>query len=153
MADLSPAEREQWALKLTQWQGEISDYGLDGVFDAAQDAILHGWDHPPLQRVLRGEITRQGAWEDEAPWFADELALARLEVLERQGRYQEYLYLAEAEGQMELPFVRAFVANVEHIQVNEGDVRHNIQIRNGQYQGGNGQPKPTVTRHLGVRWP
>jgi tetratricopeptide (TPR) repeat protein len=101
VADLSPAEREQWALKLTQWQGEISDYGLDGVFDAAQAAILQGWDYPPLQRVLRGEITRVGAWEDEAPWFADELAIARLKVLERQERYQEYLYLAEAEGQME----------------------------------------------------
>jgi uncharacterized Zn finger protein len=104
VADLSPAEREQWAQKLTQWQDEVSDYGLDGVFDAAQAAILLGWDHPPLQRVLQGEITRLGAWEDEAPWFADELAVARLKVLERQKRYQEYLYLAEAEGQME-PYI------------------------------------------------
>ncbi|MGD2179071.1 MAG: SWIM zinc finger family protein [Anaerolineae bacterium] len=104
VADLSPDEREQWAQKLAQWQDEVSDYGLDGVFDAAQDAILHGWDHPPLQRVLEGEITRLGAWEDEAPWYADDLAVARLRVLERQERYQEYLYLAEAEGQME-PYV------------------------------------------------
>ena len=101
VADLSPSERELWAHKLTRWQGEISDYGLDDVFDAAQAAVLQGWDYPPLQRVLRGEITKLGAWEDEAPWFADELALARLMVLERQGRHQEYLYLAEAEGQME----------------------------------------------------
>jgi uncharacterized Zn finger protein len=101
VADLSPSERELWAHKLTRWQDEIGDYGLDDVFDAAQAAVLQGWDYPPLQRVLRGEITRQGAWEDEAPWFADELALARLKVLEREGRYQEYLYLAEAEGQME----------------------------------------------------
>ncbi|MBM4430980.1 MAG: SWIM zinc finger domain-containing protein [Chloroflexi bacterium] len=101
VADLSPSEREMWAHKLTRWQGEISDYGLDDVFDAAQTAVLQGWDYPPLQRVLRGEITELGAWEDEAPWFADDLAVARLKVLERQGRYQEYLYLAEAEGQME----------------------------------------------------
>lgn len=101
VADLSPAERKQWAQKLTRWQGELSDYGLDSVFDAAQAATLQGWDYPPLQRVLQGEITGQGAWEDEAPWFADDLAAARLEVLERQERYQEYLYLAEAEGQME----------------------------------------------------
>lgn len=104
VADLSPSERELWAQKLTRWQGEISDYGLDDVFDAAQAAVLQGWDYPPLQRVLQGEITEPGAWEDEAPWFADELAIARLKVLERQGRHQEYLYLAEAEGQME-PYV------------------------------------------------
>jgi len=101
VADLSPSERELWANKLTRWQGEISDYGVDDVFDAAQAAVLQGWDYPPLQRVLRGEITELGAWEDEPPWFADDLAIARLKVLERQGRYQEYLYLAEAEGQME----------------------------------------------------
>jgi uncharacterized Zn finger protein len=32
------------------------------------------------------------------PHYADDLAVARLNVLERQGRFQEYLYLAEAEG-------------------------------------------------------
>ncbi len=101
VADLSPSERELWAHKLTRWQGEIGDYGLDDVFDAAQAAVLQGWDYPPLRRVLRGEITELGAWEDEPPWFADELDLARLRVLERQRRYQEYLYLAEAEGQIE----------------------------------------------------
>ncbi|UCC64258.1 MAG: hypothetical protein JSV36_04170 [Anaerolineae bacterium] len=52
-ADLSPAEREGWAVKLTRWQDEISDYGVDNVFDAAQAALLHGWDYPPLQRVLQ----------------------------------------------------------------------------------------------------
>jgi len=101
VADLSIAEREQWAQKLTRWQGEISDYGVDDVFDAAQSAVLQGWDYPPLQRVLQGEITGQGAWEGEAPWCADELTLARLRVLEREERYQEYLYLAKAEGQLE----------------------------------------------------
>jgi uncharacterized Zn finger protein len=101
VSDLSPAERRGWAQKLERWQREVDGYGLEGVFEVAQAAIEHGWDYPPLQQVLQGEITEQGAWEDEAPWFADDLALARLEVLERQGRYQEYLYLAEAEGQME----------------------------------------------------
>ena len=31
--------------------------------------------------------------------FADELTLVRLRILERQGRTQEYIHLAEAEGQ------------------------------------------------------
>jgi len=101
VADLSAAEREQWAQKLTRWQGEIGDYGVDDVFETAQAAVLQGWDYPPLQRVLQGEITGQGAWEGEAPWYADDLALARLRVLEREERFQEYLYLARAEGQLE----------------------------------------------------
>jgi len=99
-ADLTPAERRAWAQKLARWQGEIGAYGIDDVFDAAQGAAELGWDYPPLQRVLQGEVTAQGAWEEEAPWYADDLAVARLNVLERQGRYQEYLYLAEAEGQV-----------------------------------------------------
>lgn len=81
---------------------------------------MQGWDYPPLQRVMQGEITRKGAWEDEAPWFADELALARLRVLARQERYQEYLYLAEAEGQME--YYVLMLAHVGRVQeaVDEG---------------------------------
>jgi len=102
--DLTSAERREWVQKLERWQGEVSDYGIEDVFEAAQAAAEHGWDYPPLQRVLQGEITSQGAWEDEPPWFADELAAARLKVLEREGRHQEYLHLAQAEGQME-PYV------------------------------------------------
>lgn len=85
---------------LTRWQAEIGDYGIDDAFEAAQAASIQGWDHPPLRRVLQGEITNRGAWEGDAPWYADDLAVARLKVLERQGRHQEYLYLAETEGQM-----------------------------------------------------
>jgi uncharacterized Zn finger protein len=99
--DLSPAERGQWAQKLARWQGEIDDYGLEGAFQPAMAAAEQGWDYPPLQQVLRGEITDLGAWEAEAPWYADDVATARLDVLERQGRYEEYLYLAQAEGQVE----------------------------------------------------
>lgn len=50
-----------------------------------------GWDYPPLVQVLQGEITERGAWGKEAPSYADALTIARLNVLERQARYQEYL--------------------------------------------------------------
>jgi uncharacterized Zn finger protein len=100
-ADLSPKERQSWAKKLAQWQHEVDDYGVDEAFEAALVAAEQGWDYPPLVRVLQGEITDKGAWEEEAPVYADELAIARLNVLERQGRSQEYLYLAEAEGRTE----------------------------------------------------
>ena len=101
-ADLSPQERQAWADKLTAWQGEVDDYGIDEAFDLAIVAAVQGWDYPPLQAVLRGQVTGQGAWEDEAPWYADDLALIRLRILARQGKTTEYLYLAEAEGQTAL---------------------------------------------------
>jgi uncharacterized Zn finger protein len=101
-ADLSPTERESWADKLTAWQNEIEDYGIDEGFNVAIAAAELGWDHPPLVRATEGHITEMGAWEDEASWYAEGLALARLNVLERQGRVQEYLNLAEAEGQTAL---------------------------------------------------
>ena len=101
-ADLSPDERRAWADKLTAWQSEIEDYGIDEGFDVAIGAAELGWDHVPLQRAMQGQITALGAWEGEAPWYADELAIARLNVLERQGRFDEYLNLAEAEGQSAL---------------------------------------------------
>ena len=100
-AELSPTERRSWAGKLEAWAQEVGDYGVDEAFDAAIAAAEQGWDDPALQRVLRGEITEQGAWDEEAPYYADDLAIARLNVLERQGRFQEYLYLAQAEGQAE----------------------------------------------------
>jgi len=76
--------------------------GIDEAFDAAIGAAVQGWDYAPLQAVLEGHITDRGAGEDEAPWYADHLTLARLNVLERQGRTTEYLHLAEAEGQTAL---------------------------------------------------
>jgi uncharacterized Zn finger protein len=101
VADLTIKERRTWAKKLAQWQHEVEDYGIGVGFEAAMAAAEQGWDYPPLVRVLQGEITDKGAWEAEAPFYADTLAIARLNVLERQERYQEYLYLAEAEGQTE----------------------------------------------------
>ena len=100
-ADLTQKERKTWADRLTSWQGEVDAYGVDEAFDAAATAALDGWDYPPLQRVLQGTITEQGAWDDDAPSYADDLTKARLRILERRGRLQEYLYLAKAERQTE----------------------------------------------------
>ncbi len=98
-ADLTQEERGEWVQKLQRWQAEVADYGID-IFYVALEALAQGWEYPPLRRALAGEITALGAWESEdTPWYADELAQARLNVLERQERYAEYLHLAEAEGQ------------------------------------------------------
>ncbi|MFO7641723.1 MAG: SWIM zinc finger family protein [Candidatus Competibacteraceae bacterium] len=54
---------------LTDWQDE-----LGGSFAMSREALRQGWDDPPLQRVLQGQITESGAWDREAPDFADDLA-------------------------------------------------------------------------------
>jgi uncharacterized Zn finger protein len=98
-AELSAKECKGWAEKLTAWQGDVEDYGIEEGFDVAIAAAVQGWDYAPLQEAMRGHITEKGGWEGEAPWYADELAVVRLKVLERQGKTTEYLNLAEAEGQ------------------------------------------------------
>ena len=96
-AELSHAERDALLTDLLAWRGEVEEYGVD-AFYMAEAALEQGWDHPPLVAALQGEFSDTGVWE-EVPSFADELAQLRLRILERQERYQEYLNLAEAEGQ------------------------------------------------------
>ena len=42
VANLSPAEREEWRSKLVRWQEAASDHGLDDVFEAARMALDEG---------------------------------------------------------------------------------------------------------------
>lgn len=101
--NLTPAERKKWAKRLEEWQREVGEYGIDEAFGAAEAAIEQGWDHPPLKRILSGQIDKRGAFRfGSEGWYSQDLARARLNVLERQGRTQEYLYLAEAEKQVDL---------------------------------------------------
>jgi uncharacterized Zn finger protein len=94
--DLAPTEKTALQQHLTDWQDE-----LGGSFAMSLEALRQGWDYPPLQRVLQGLITESGAWDREAPDYADDLARIRLNILDRQQRYPEYLHLAEAESQSE----------------------------------------------------
>ncbi|MBN3949175.1 MAG: SWIM zinc finger domain-containing protein [Nostoc sp. NMS7] len=93
-AELTPEEKVDIQINLEAWQDEWNaDFGI------VMEVLRQGWDYPPLVQVLQGNITERGAWEEDVPDYADDLALIRLKILERQERYQEYLYLAEAEGQ------------------------------------------------------
>ncbi|MEH1795405.1 SWIM zinc finger family protein [Nostoc sp.] len=93
-AELTPEEKVDIQINLEAWQDEWNaDFGL------VMEALRQGWDYPPLLQVLQGNITERGAWEEDVPDYADDLALIRLKILEGQERYQEYLYLAKAEGQ------------------------------------------------------
>ncbi|MBO3462810.1 SWIM zinc finger domain-containing protein [Aetokthonos hydrillicola Thurmond2011] len=91
-----PTQEEKVDLKvsLERWQQE-----WDADFGLALEALDQGWSYSPLMEVLQGNITEQGAWDKEAPDYANDLALIRLKILEREERYQEYLFLAQAEGQ------------------------------------------------------
>jgi uncharacterized Zn finger protein len=96
--DLSSEERKFWIKQLDDWMMALGAADVGEVFEAAQDAAARGWDYPPLQRVLQGQ-SEQSAWDGDAPPYAHELTIARLAILERRGRLQEYLYLAKAERQ------------------------------------------------------
>jgi uncharacterized Zn finger protein len=98
LADLTPSEREEWAVQLDAWEAALSDYGVDGAFTTAYAAAIQGWDSPFLRRAMNEEEVDIHEWNEEDPWHSD-LAEVRLNILERQGRTQEYLNLAKVEGQ------------------------------------------------------
>lgn len=100
IADLSSEERETWSAKLCEWCGKLEGYGLDDAFDAALQAIEQGWDYPALLAVLRGEFTEEAGSKLKDLDWSDTLTSARLDILERQGKHQEYLNLAKAAGRI-----------------------------------------------------
>jgi hypothetical protein len=102
--DVTRQERQSWSAKLEGWRDELADYGLEEGFAAAVQAAEQGWDDPALVRVLQGQDTRESlrpAEEGLPDWIDDEaLAQARLNVLARAGRWDEYLRFADAAGQV-----------------------------------------------------
>jgi uncharacterized Zn finger protein len=94
--DLTPLEKEDWSAKLDVWWGELGDYDAGEHFGAAFRAVEQGWSYPPLARVLEGEVPDDEFFREI---FDDPLTIARLNVLERRGRYEEYLHLSEAAGE------------------------------------------------------
>lgn len=93
-ASLTQKQQLELQQNLLNWQDE-----WNANFGMSLEALRQGWNYPPLQLVLQGNISKQGAWEGEVPDYADELARIRLRILDRQKRHEEYLYLAEAEGE------------------------------------------------------
>jgi uncharacterized Zn finger protein len=98
-ADLTRAQREDWASKLETWDGQLSEYGYDDTFDPALAALEQGWTDAALQRALRDEQREWGSWAGQNPSLSQALITARLNILERQGRLAEALNLARAAGQ------------------------------------------------------
>ncbi|MFM7583138.1 MAG: hypothetical protein ACKO9F_10550, partial [Caldilinea sp.] len=93
---LTADERKVWCARIDELEDETIALAI------SRTALEQGWDYLPLVAALQGNITERGAWEGESPGWADQLACARLRVLERQGRIAEYLNLAQAESQLVL---------------------------------------------------
>lgn len=104
-ADLTAEERDLWADKLEEWQQEAADYGMDEAFEDALLAAKEGWDVPLLQRILKGEPVEidnlEPAGQGGERFSISAVTPARLHILERRGRHEEFLRLAKAAGETE----------------------------------------------------
>jgi uncharacterized Zn finger protein len=100
-ADLTPAEGNAWAAKLESWADDLEKYGLSETLSIASLAASRRWDDPALQTVLQGMLPYHTSGLADLVAEHRELTAARLKVLERQGRLEEYLRLARVTGQTE----------------------------------------------------
>lgn len=98
MADLDASEREDWADRLTEWGDSIQHFTGRPTLSVAVDAARAGWDDDRLQEALSGSLS-EGELDVDEPMYVDGLTTARLSVLKRQGRTEEYLNLAHATGE------------------------------------------------------
>jgi uncharacterized Zn finger protein len=116
MADLDDSEREEWADRLTEWDDKIRHFTGRPTLSVAADAAQQGWDDEQLQQALAGNLG-DGELDVDEPMYIDGLTTSRLAVLERQGRTDEYLNLANAAGKSQ--------SYVEML-VREGDIQEVI---------------------------
>lgn len=138
---LTPEECGDWGGELDVWEAEIED-DFGPVFEVAREAAAQGWEYPPLVRVLRGESAGP-SWEGEVPRFAGELADARIDVLERQGRHEEAMRLARAEG-------RTF--RLAQLLAAVGRVDEAVELGMEMLGAEEGAPSPTGDGVLLPRW-
>ena len=95
-ADLTDPERDDWEARLRTWENEMSSYTDRPPYNIALEVIQRGWDFDPIQQAMTPGHRNIDLWEAEPPWYAEECIRAYLNVLERQGRIEEYLNLAAA---------------------------------------------------------
>ena len=95
-ADLSEDDRKSWEARLWTWEQEMGGYTPQPPYSVALDAARRGWDSEPIQRAMDGDHRSVDLWDGDPAWHAEASIRARLNVLERQGRVEEYLNLAAA---------------------------------------------------------
>jgi len=117
--DLTTVEREKLVGRLTHLERYASDYGMEGNLYLAIQAAQYGWDAAPTDAAAKRRMARESEFDDEwideaiedygwseeevyehhdwsrpLSWVSD-LTEAKLNVLERQGRTDEYLALCQ----------------------------------------------------------
>ena len=124
--DLSALERERLAATLEKLDGQMDDYGISGL-DVAIQAARYGWEDAPAHQsapprpgarlpavVLENDEDDEYDEDDDEDWDAPDdedewmgagsagpepdLVEAKLNVLQRQGRMDEYLALCQKHG-------------------------------------------------------
>jgi hypothetical protein len=95
--DLSKADRNKLTGELEPIIDELSNYGIDGLA-VALAALEQGWAQTDIGNEREGD---EEAWSDEeGEWYGEsDLTQAKLNVLERQGRVDEYLDLCQQAGE------------------------------------------------------
>lgn len=88
--ELSPAERKRLIGRLGEQAQHLADYGVDEGLNLALQAARHGWDAAPEE-----DDEQQAA---ESMTWRPSLVDIRLNVLERQGRTEEYLAACQQAG-------------------------------------------------------
>jgi uncharacterized Zn finger protein len=115
--DLNQVERERLIRRLEKLIDYAGDYGMEGNLGIAVQAAKYGWDDaPPEKASLRGDGSNFYEGEEPDDWNEDEdddeflelgfsagsgfddLTEAKLNVLDRRGRTEEYLALCKQEG-------------------------------------------------------
>jgi uncharacterized Zn finger protein len=91
--ELTQEEGQEWAGKLADWQEDIGDYGYEDAFSAAQEVACYGWNDDALEEML--DATELDHEQKPSYQYADQVAITRLKVLERQERYDDYLRIAK----------------------------------------------------------
>lgn len=101
--ELDEGEIVDLQVMLESWHDQTSfNFGM------SLTALVQGWDEESLQQVLKGDHQAK-IWPDHRPEFANNLTSIRLQILEREGRYKEYLHLAAAE-EMKLEYLTQLAA-------------------------------------------
>jgi uncharacterized Zn finger protein len=111
--DLSRVERDRLVRRLKKLIDYAGGYGMEGNLDIAVQAAKYGWDDAPKEKASPrgdGSIFYEEDEPDEDDEYEfrelgfpidsgfDDLTEVKLNVLERQGRTEEYLALCKQEG-------------------------------------------------------
>ena len=115
--DLDEERREDLVSDLDEIHGKLSSYGVDGL-EIAIAAAQHGWEVDEAQGESAADVPEWGR-RASLPVV---LTRAKLNVLERQGRTDEYLALCRATG----AHLRYALKLVELSRVAEG-VKHALK--------------------------